>query len=81
MIEKININDIPGRNIRYLEVVKDIEDFLAMDTNAVEVKFPAGRNVSSVVASYKKQINLNNYQARVIQRRGRVFLIRKDVEL
>lgn len=81
MIESINVNDIPTRNIRYLEVQRDIEDFLANNCEAAEVKFTETRKSASVYASYRKQIVLNNYAAKVIQRNGRVFLIRKDIEL
>lgn len=79
MIELINVNDIPGRNIRYLEIMKDIDEFVMSKGDAAEVKFPEGRNVSAVVASYKKAIKNSNYAVRVIQRKGRVFLLRKDV--
>lgn len=81
MIEAIKLNDIPGRNIRYLDIVKDIEEFLASNNDAVEIKFPPERRATSVYSVYYTQIKRCNYQVRCIQRNGRVFLIRKDVEL
>lgn len=81
MIEQINVNDIPKRNIRYLDIVRDIEEFLSMNCDAAEIKFPKGRRSASIYSSYRKQIVNGNYSAKVVQRSDRVFLLRKDVNI
>lgn len=81
MIEQINVNDIPKRNIKYLDIIRDIETFLSENIEAAEVKFPEGRKSASVYAAYRKQIVNKNYSVKVIQRAGRVFLLRNDVEM
>lgn len=81
MIEQINANDIPKRNIKYLDIIRDIETFLSDNIEAAEVKFPEGRKSASVYATYRKQIVNKNYTVKVIQRAGRVFLLRNDVEM
>lgn len=80
MISAIEIEKIPGRNMKYLEINNDIDEFLSSGATAAEVKFPPDRKPSTVCASYKNAVSKNRYMVKVIQRNNRVFLIRGDID-
>jgi len=79
MIKLIDINDVPIRNIKQIEIIRDIEYFLASDFLAAEVTVPNGRSPASVCIAYRNAIKKNNYNMSVSSKMEHVYLIKKEL--
>ena len=82
MIKTIDIDSIPADGRRtYRSRIKDIEEFIRSGSNACEVVKQKGDTAKLLWSSYYNAINSRQYYkdlVQVIQRQGRLFLIRVE---
>ena len=78
MIQKSNMNAIPGRAVSYnTNIRRDIEDFLKSDWTVAEVRMEKYKNTASACSGYRRAAKKLGANIACIQREGRLFLIKK----
>lgn len=77
MINKIEINDIPGRRIGHNNtVINEVEQFHNSDWDACEVDVKKYANVKSAVMAYRQAISVSHANVIAVVRGDRLFLVR-----
>ncbi len=77
MIQKIEINEIPGRRTSYNnDVATEVEQFHKSDWAACEVNAAKYKSVHSATAAYRQAIKNLKLDIIAIEREGRLFLVR-----
>lgn len=79
MINKIELNDIPGRKATCNNMVSaEVLQFHESDWSACEVDTKHYKNVHSATAAYREAIKTLKVGVVAIERSGRLFLIRSN---
>lgn len=78
MIQKIEIEQIPGRKCNHNNSVQsEVLEFHRSDWSACEVSTSHYKTSHSAFAAYKNAITRLNIGVAVLEREGRLFLVRK----
>lgn len=81
MIRKIEINDIPGRQTNYNNMIQqEMRDFLRSDWPAAEIDTAKYKSAYTAAKSYGQAARKANLPVIAMARNGRAFLIRNPVE-
>lgn len=79
MINKIEINDIPGRKASFNNMVQaEVMQFAKSDWSACEVDIKHYKTIHSATAAYRAAVKALNVGVVAIERSGRLFLIRSN---
>ena len=76
MLKPIDVRDIPGRN--ETPVKAEIEGFIGLNKDAVEVEIPYGRKAGNLRSTYDRTIRKNKFPVKTVKRGERLFLVRTD---
>ena len=82
MIKPVGLNDIPvnRRKVRSKQIKEDIQSFLDSKLDAAEVDISCYKNFQSAVSSYAVVTNRIG-GVRVVQRSGKLYLVREGVKV